>query len=157
MERREYVNDFIYFVVNTDRKEGGDVMSVCSGVNLERFAPITKGRYGIGGNPVLSGLQLVKYDICTYAISKGAVPSDVSGPQCSGIATTGEVWHSEPLLINKADGLSADEIIDFGVRRLINKIISCSRLDYRAPEGLPEPEALQGHLEAICRSMPLAA
>jgi len=151
--RHEYVNDFLYFVVREETREGKDVLILCSGVNLDKFAPLTRQRYGIGGNPVLSGLQLVKYDICTLAHSRGATPRDIWGYHCDGIAPTRDAWYSEPLLIEASADLSADEIIEFGVKTLVRKIVFCSQLGLEAPEKVLSPEELQVYLDSLCRAM----
>ena len=46
----EYINDFLYFVLRSDEKRGPNTLLYCSGVNVSRFSPITKGRHGIGSN-----------------------------------------------------------------------------------------------------------
>jgi hypothetical protein len=157
VNKNEYVNDFLYFVVRPEMREGKEVLVLCSGVNLSRFSPITKNRYGIGGNPILSGLQLVKYDLCKLAMSRGAVPKDIWGYLCSGIAPTKEAWYSEPLQFENTENLSAEEIISFGIRNLLERVISCSRLGYALPETIPAPAELQAYLEDMCRAMPQAA
>jgi len=157
LNKREYINDFLYFVVRPERRGDKEVLILCSGVNLTRFSPITKNRYGIGGNPVLSGLQLVKYDLCAFALSKGAVPRDIWGYHCDGIAPTQEAWYAEPLQIANAENLSPEEIISFGVRSLLQKVITCTRLGYEIPDTIPSPADLQNYLEDMCRAMPQAA
>jgi hypothetical protein len=156
-KKHEYINDFLYFVVRPETREGKDVLIICSGVNLTRFAPITRNRYGIGGNPILSGLQLVKYDLCALALSKGAVPKDIWGYHCDGIAPTREAWFADPLQIENAGSLSPEDIISFGVRNLLQRIITCAQLEYQVPDKLPNPVELQSYLEDICREMPRAA
>lgn len=157
VNKHEYINDFLYFVVRTESRGGKDVLIMCSGVNLTRFSPITKNRYGIGGNPILSGLQLVKYDLCSLALSKGAVPRDLWGYHCDGIAPTNEAWYAEPLQLENAHNLTPEDIISFGVRHLMQKIIASARLGYQVPDVLPAPAALQVYLEDLCRAMPQAA
>jgi hypothetical protein len=157
VNKHQYVNDFLYFVVRPENRGDKDVLIMCSGVNLTRFSPITKNRYGIGGNPILSGLQLVKYDVCSLAMSRGAVPRDIWGYHCDGIAPTQEAWYAEPLQIENADHLSPEEIISFGVRNMLQRVIACTRLGYQVPDKLPEPAELQEYLEDICRAMPQAA
>jgi hypothetical protein len=154
MKKYEYINDFLYFVVRPENRDGKEALVICSGVNLDGFAPITRGRYGIGGNPILSGLQLVKYDLCALALSKGSTPRDIWGYLCTGIAPTKDAWYAEPLLIENPAAFSPEEIISFGVRTLISKIITCSRLEYQAPDELLSPVELQKYLETLCNTMP---
>ncbi len=152
----EYINDFLYFVVRPDHRDGKDVLIVCSGVNLDRFSPITKGRYGIGGNPVKSGLQVVNYDICSLATSKGATPRVILGNDSAGLAPTKDLWYSEILQIENGPVSMADEIVLFGVKTLVQKIVSCSRLDYEAPDRVPAPAELQAFFDKLCSEMPFS-
>jgi hypothetical protein len=154
--KNEYINDFLYFVVRPDNRAGKDVLICCSGVNLDRFSPITKGRYGIGGNPVKGGLQVVNYDICSLATSKGATPRVILGNDSAGIAPTKDLWYSEIIQIENAPVPLADEIVRFGVETLVQKVVSCSRLDYEAPDKLPEPGELQVFLDKLCNEMPFS-
>ncbi|MBA4371719.1 MAG: hypothetical protein C0402_02525 [Thermodesulfovibrio sp.] len=157
VNKNEYVNDFLYFVVRSEVRGDKEVLIMCSGVNLSRFSPITRNRYGIGGNPILSGLQLVKYDLCSLAMSRGAVPKDIWGYHCDGIAPTKDAWYAEPLQLENTENLPPEEIITFGVRNLLQRVISCSRLGYEVPETVPSPAELQVYLEDMCRAMPQAA
>jgi hypothetical protein len=153
----EYINDFLYFVIRPENRGGKDVLICCSGINLDRFSPITRGRYGIGGNPVKSGLQVVNYDICSLATSKGATPRVITGNDCAGIAPTKDLWYAEILQIENYSNLLPDEIISYGVRSLAQKIVHCSRLDYQLPDKLLAPEDLQVYLDTICKEMPISA
>ncbi|MDA8083213.1 MAG: hypothetical protein M0024_06115 [Nitrospiraceae bacterium] len=152
--KQEYVNDFLYFVVKPENRDGKDVLIMCSGINLDKFAPITRGRYGIGGNPVRGGLQLVKYDICALALSRGATPRDIWGYHCDGIAPTKDAWYSEPLQIENAGDLTPEEIIALGVTTMVRKIVACSGLGIDAPGQLQSPAELQAYLDTLCRAMP---
>ena len=156
-QKHEYINDFLYFVVRPEIRDDKEVLIMCSGVNLSRFSPITRNRYGIGGNPILSGLQLVKYDVCSMAMSKGAISKDIWGYHCDGIAPTKDAWYAEPLQIENAGNLSPEEIISFGVRNLLQRVITCTRLGYEVPDTIPSPAELQTYLEDLCRAMPQAA
>ncbi|MBI5639156.1 MAG: hypothetical protein HZA17_01900 [Nitrospirae bacterium] len=157
MNRHEYINDYIYFTVRADKREGKDVLIYCSGINLDRFLPMTTGRLGLGSNPVLSGLKLVKYELCTLAISKDATPRDHCGhSDCFGIAPTKEAWYSEALLIENPGSLRPDEIIDFSVKGMVKRIVNTSLSDHEVP-GLPlEPYELQEHLDILCKAVVMA-
>ena len=152
--KQEYINDFLYFVVKPENRDGKDVLIMCSGVNLDKFAPITRGRYGIGGNPVRSGLQLVKYGVCSLAISRGAKPRDIWGYHCDGIAPTKDAWYAEPLQIENPGDLTPEEIISYGVTTMVKKIVACSGLGIEAPGHLQAPGELHAYLETLCRAMP---
>jgi hypothetical protein len=119
-------------------------------VNIDRFAPLTKGRHSFASNPVIRGLQLVKHGISAMALSKGAIPKLVRGTECAGIAPTAETWYVELLLIEKAANLSPDEMIRFSVGSLMEKIFTGLRLPHQPPEGLLAPDDLQVFLERLC-------
>lgn len=150
MAAHEYINDFFYFVVRADNAEGKEGLVCCSGVNIDRFAPLTKGRHSFASNPVIRGLQLVKHGISALALSRGAIPKFVRGTQCAGIVSTEETWYTELLVIEKAGNLSADEIIHFGAENLLEKICTGLRLE-RPLEGASTPGDMQTYLERLCK------
>lgn len=154
MKKHEYINDFIYFTVRTEKKGEKDVLIYCSGINLDRFLPMTQGRLGLGSNPILSGLKLVKYDLCTLALSNGATPHDYCGhSDCFGIAPTKEAWYSEALLIENPGGLQPEEILRFAVGDMVRRIIKTSLSDHEVPDLPLKPYDLQSHLEIICKTV----
>jgi hypothetical protein len=148
MTGHEFINDFLYFVVRAD--DSGDTLLLCSGINLDRFMPIIRGRCGIGGNPILSGLKLVNFDICARAISLGAIPRMTGRTGCSGLAPTDETWHGLTLALENAAGLRPDEIVSFAVSSLAERIAACSLLKSRPPVGPYTPDVLQNFLEKLC-------
>jgi hypothetical protein len=145
-----YRNDFLYFVIRQEQGRGTDALICCSGVNLERFAPLTKGRHGLGSSPAMRGLQITKLAIKAMAISRGATPRSLLGKECSGLASAGETWYSELLLIESAPDLFGEEIISYGVRTLLESIFKACRLEMKLPDALPGPEELQQLIEAQC-------
>ncbi len=151
MKQHDYINDFLYFVVRPQKKEDKDVLIYCSGINLTRFLPLVQGRLGLGSNPIVSGLQLVKFDLCTLAISKGAEPKEhYCNIDCARIAPTREGWYTEPLFIEKPGELMPEEIVTFAVKSMIKRINAASLADRQIPDHLP-PDEMQKHIEAICR------
>ena len=157
MKKYEYINDFIYFTVRPDKRGDKDVLLYCSGINLDRFLPMTKGRLGLGSNPVLSGLKLVKFDLCTLALSRGAIPHDHCGhSDCFGIAPKKGAWYSEALLIENPAGLQPDDIISFAVRSMVKKIVNTSLSDHEVPDLPLKPYDLQAHLEILCKAVVMA-
>ena len=150
----KYINDFFYFVVRRERGDGGESLTVCSGINLDRFMPIVRLRCGLGGNPILSGLQLVNFDICSQAIAAGGTPNAGGRHGCPGIAPTKEAWYSQVLRIDNASGLSSEEMIGSAVRGFVRKIVASSSLDVKVPETLLAPAELQTYLDTLCRAMP---
>lgn len=152
MAKTDFVTDFFFISVHLDTREGKDSLIIYSGVNLDRFMSITSGRYGIGGNPILSGLRLVKYDMCALAISKGATAKDNIGNLYGGMPPTKEAWYTETLLIENPGGLTPDDLIRYGVEKLVQKITSCARPGHQAPRTLHTPDEFQAYLAMLCNT-----
>ena len=151
MKPLTYINDFLYFVVRPDEGRGKDSLICCSGVNLERFAPITKGRHGLSSGPAMRGLQIVRLGLSSLALSKGATPRTFRGKECAGLAPTTETWYVDLLLIENAPETFPAEIINYGVLNLLKSIFTACRLEIILPDKLPEPGELQKFLEEQCR------
>lgn len=150
MKTSEFKNDYLYFVARSENLDGKEVITYCSGINVTRFLPMMKGRLGLGSNPLVSGMQLVKYDLCTLAHSRGAAPNDHhSRKVCAGIAPTTEGWFTETLLIENPGGLTTEEIVSFAVKGMIRRINAASLSVNKVPYDLPADE-IQKHLEPLC-------
>ncbi|MFZ2198333.1 MAG: hypothetical protein WAV13_11405 [Thermodesulfovibrionales bacterium] len=117
---------------------------------MERFALLTKGRHGLGPSPAMRGLQIVRLGINSLALSAGATPKTLRGNDCAGIAPTKDSWFTELLLIENAPETFPDEIIKYGVARLIESIFRACRLEMHLPEKLPGPYELQKIIELQC-------
>lgn len=150
MTGHSYINDFLYFVVRHDENRGKGALICCSGVNLERFALLTKGRHGLGPSPAMRGLQIVRLGVSALAIAKGATPKTLRGNDCAGIAPTKDSWYTELLLIENAPVTFPDEIIRYSVARLIESIFRACRLELPLPDKLPVPDELQKIIEEQC-------
>ncbi len=147
----KFVNDFFYFVVWPDESRGRDVLICCSGVNLDRFAPLTRGRHGLAVSPSMRGLQNTRIAISSMVLEKGARPKFIRGRDCAGIAPIEESWYTDLLLIENAPESLCDEIIRCGVAALIASIFRACRIPFLLPEPLPAPDELQRLLEEQCR------
>jgi hypothetical protein len=145
----EYINEFLFFVIKPDKTRGGGAYIYCSGVDLFRFLPITKGRHGQASNPAMRGLQLVNMGVRDMALSKGVTIKPAKGG-CAGIAPTNGGWYSERLHIEKAPGSFPEEVIKNGVINLVKKIIKACTFPDLAPETLLQPDELQVFLESLC-------
>ena len=86
----EYKNDYLFFVLTPDTERGRGALIYCSGVNVDRFLPITRGRHRPMSNPAVRGLQLVNLGVRALVLSYGATPKSVRGKRlfrnysCSG-------------------------------------------------------------------------
>lgn len=123
----------------------------CSGVNLERLAPITKGRHGLSSSPAIRGLQIVRLGLSALALENGATPKTFRGKECAGLAPTAETWYVDVLQIENASESFPAEIIEYGVLKLLESIFKACRLEITLPDKLPGPVALQEFLEEQCR------
>jgi len=151
VETHAYINDFLYFVVRPDEGRGKASLLCCSGVNIERFAPLTKGRHGLSSSPAIRGLQIVRLGLSALALSHGATPKTFRGKECAGLAPTTETWYVDVLLIENAPGSFPAEIIEFGVLELLGSIFKACGLEFILPDKLPEPGVLQEFIEEQCR------
>jgi hypothetical protein len=146
----EYINDFLYFVLRPDKSRGNDAMYYCSGVDLSRFLPITKGRHRASANPAMRGLQLVNHGVRALALSKGATPRAVQVGDCAGIVPLKNGWYRYPLLIENVPESLPDEIINYCVINLMRKIFNALLLEEEPPDRLPDPDELQVYIEGLC-------
>jgi hypothetical protein len=149
-ESYEYINEFLYFVVRRHDR-GQNAFLYCSGINFDRFLPITRGRHRPMSNPAMRGLQLVNLEIRSLVLAQGATPRAIRGIFCDGITPARDLWYKEQLLIENARGSLPDEIIRFGVPHLLKKIDRAIMLGAELPEDLLTPPDLQVFLEALCK------
>jgi len=147
----EYVNKFLYFVVQPDTSKGEGSLLCCSGVNLFRLLPITKGRHRTLANPARRGLQLTNLGIKSLALEHGAIPIALKGDYCAGIVPVEDGWYKELFKIEKAPESLPEKIIHYGVRTLLQKTMTSSLLQVNLPETLLTPDELQLFLEDLCR------
>lgn len=148
----EYINDFLYFVIRPDGKDrGNNAFLYCSGVNISRFLPITKGRHRLGQNPAEKGLQSVNLGVRSLALSRRATPRTIRGNDCAGIAPVkNDLWYSDLLLIENAPESLPDEIINYAVVNLLKKIFLACMVEEKMPDDLLNPGELQTFIEAMC-------
>jgi hypothetical protein len=147
----EFVNDFFYFIVRPDESRGPDVLICCSGVNLDRFGPLTRGRHGLAVSPSIRGLQNTRNAIGMMVLERGARLKFIRGRDCVGLAPTEDSWYTDLLLIENAPETLSGEIIRCGVTALIASIFRACRIPFQLPDPLPAPDELQRLLEEQCR------
>ncbi len=145
----EYINEFLFFVIKPVQSGARGAYIYCSGADMFRFIPITKGRHGLDSNPAMRGLQLVNIAVRDMALAQGVKIKPDPG-NCAGIAPTSGGWYSERLLMENAPESFAEEVINYGVINLVKKIIKACTLQDVAPETLLQPAELQAFLEGLC-------
>jgi hypothetical protein len=147
----DYINNFLYFTFRP--YEGGDESTLiyCSGVNVDLFYPITKGRHRPMSNPVIRGLQLVNLGVRALALKAGAKPVSIKGDHCAGIVPQKDGWYKENLLIERAPDTLPEKITDYCVVELMKKIDKAIILGAEMPDKPMEPDELQVFLESLCR------
>jgi len=153
MKDSAYVTDYFFFSVKKKNRDGEDVLDYCSGVNLDLFLPMVRGRLGMGSNPITSGLKLLKYDVCSLARSKGAIARPGLGtPKCEGIPLSGDTWLMETLLIENPSGMLPEEIVAFCVDNYFRRVAAFSLKKYEVPDSLLSPSEMQVQLDTLCKA-----
>ncbi len=154
-ESYEYINKFLYFVLRPDKNRGDGAYIYCSGVHLYNFLPITKGRHRPMSNPVRRGLQLVNLGVRSLAISKRAIPRTVCGEYCEGIVPVKDGWYKEILFIDNMPDSFPNEMINYCVIELLNKIDRAIMLQADLPDVLLGSNELQLFIESMCNKYDL--
>ena len=149
-KQHEYINDFLYLVLKPDKGTGEGRYIYCSGVDLYRFLPITKGRHRPMSNPAMRGLQLVNIGVRALAISKGATPRALKGNYCTGIVPFNNGWYKELLLIEDPPDSFPSDLINYCVIELLRKIDRACMLGAILPDKLLQPDELQLFIETMC-------
>ncbi|RJQ50603.1 MAG: hypothetical protein C4526_11680 [Nitrospiraceae bacterium] len=151
---KSYINEFLYFAFKPDKDRGEGSYIFCSGVEVSRFLPITKGRHRPMSNPVMRGLQLVNVEARALALSKGAIPKAVKGDYCSGLVPASNGWYKEMLVIENAPDSLPDEIISHCVINLLRKTFMAMGMpEVELPDKLLGPDELQKFIEGLCNKM----
>ena len=149
-----YINDFMYIVVRLDESKGKGAMVYCSGVNMTRFMPITKGRHGMGPSPCARTLQLTNYGVRDLAIAAGIRARAIRGKECSGIAPNMDTWFTQPILLENATDTFPEELLKYFIITFLEKFSLYCKLELKIPESLPGPDELQLYLESLCNQYP---
>jgi hypothetical protein len=148
-QSRAYVNDFLYFVIKPDHESGNGDLICYSGVNVDRFTPITKGRHNPMSNPAVRGLQLIQYDIMALALKNGTTAKPVQGYKSKGLPPTREIWSADCLRITNPPESLPDIIISHCVVELLRKINKACTMEAALPDTVLSPEELQVFLESL--------
>lgn len=152
MKDSAYITDYFFFSVTTGKQDGKDVLNYCSGVNLDLFMPLVRGRLGMGSNPITSRLQLLKYELCGLARSKGATPKPDQGNKCEDLKLSEGTWLMESVLIEDPSGMLPAEIVEFCADNYFRRIAAFSLKKYEVPDSLPSPGDMKTQLDILCRA-----
>lgn len=146
----EYKNDFLFFILKADSSSDGGTYLYCSGINIDRFLPITKGRHRPMSNPAIRGLQLVNLGVRALALEHGAIPKTLRGNECAEVVPSNDSWSTEHLLIRNVPASLPDQISSYCVINLLKKIDKAIMLGAQLPDKLLQPDELQLFIEAMC-------
>ncbi len=146
----EYINDFLYFVFIPDETRGENSILYCSGVNLDRFLPITKGRHRPLANPARRGLQLANLGVRALALQKGAIPKAIKNNDCAEIVPKSNGWYRDKLLIEIVNKSLPEDILNYVVLNLLERVMNSCQLNEKLPDKLPDNKELQIYLESLC-------
>jgi len=149
-QSHEYINDFLYFVITPDENGTNGDLICCSGINVDRFTPITKGRHNPMSNPAIRGLQLIQYDIMALAIEDGTTAKPIRGYKGKGLPPTKEIWSTACLAIKNAPPSLPDRILNHCVVEILKKIDLASTRGATLPDTLLSPDELQRFIESMC-------
>ena len=141
-----YINDFLYFTFQPYE----DGLLYCSGVDVDLFYPITKGRHRPMSNPVIRGLQLVNLEMRSLALKAGAKPITKKTNICSDIVPPKNGWYKENLLIVNAPDSFPEDATAYCVVELMKKIELSIVLGVKMPDKLLPPDELQSFLVKLC-------
>ena len=147
MTYSSYINDFLYF---TFKPHDSGALLYCSGVNVDQFYPITKGRHRPMANPAIRGLQLVNLGVRALAIESGAKPVTIKGDHCRGIVSKKTDWYRENLIIENAPDSFPADATAYAMVELIRKIDKSIMLGEEMPDKLLTPDELQSFLLSLC-------
>jgi hypothetical protein len=147
----EYKNAFLYFIIRPDINSETDALLYCSGVDLLRFLPITKGRHRPMSNPAMRGLQLVNLGVRALALSNGATPKTLKGDVCTEAIPMKDGLYKEGLLIENASESLPEELVNYGVINILKKIANGCLIYDTLPDILLKPDELQAFIEDMCK------
>lgn len=146
----EYKNAFLYIILRQAPEHGPRSFLFCSGINLTRFSPLSRGTFGICSNPAFKGLQLLRADVAAFCRKKGVVARAESSPSCAVISPKGDGWYrEESLVIETAPEGFPRELLRFSVTTLLRTVLSVCAPEVKLPSALPTPPKLQAYLESL--------
>ncbi len=125
-------------------------MLYCSGVNLDRFLPITKGRHRPLANPARRGLQLANLGVRALALEQGAAPKAIKSNDCAEIVPKSSGWYRDKLLIENVHDSLPGDILNYVILNLLGRVMNSCQLNETLPDKLPNPQELQLYFGTLC-------
>jgi hypothetical protein len=145
----EYKNDYLYIIIRQAPEHGPTSYTLCCGIDIRKFDPLCRGISGICSNPAFKGLQLLRADISAIALKKGATSRPLHYGECMLISPRGEGWYRESMLLDGVTPRIAREVLEFGVKDLLTKVLTVCAPRIAVPKKLPNPAALQKFIESL--------
>lgn len=139
----EYKNAYLYVILREMPEAGPKTYLCCTGIHITRFDPLCRGVAGICSNPAFKGLQLLRIDMSALALKKGLVPKPADHAACFAVTPPGEGWYRESLLLEKVTPRAARQLVEFGVRDLLTKVLTVCAPTVKLPKKMPTPPELQ--------------
>lgn len=146
----EYKNAYFYIILREAPEYGPSSVILCCGIDIMKFDPLCRGLSGICSNPAFKGLQLLRADIAAIALKKGARPAKMDDyGECMLISPKGEGWYRETMVLNDVTPKIAREILEFGVRDILTKVLTVCAPGAAIPRKLPSPGKLQEYIRSL--------
>lgn len=146
----EYKNGYFYIILREAPEYGPASCILCCGIDIMRFDPLCRGISGICSNPAFKGLQLLRADIAAIALKKGARPSKLDDyGECMLISPKGEGWYRETMILHDVTAKIAREILEYGVRDLLTKVLTVCAPGAKLPKQLPNPKELEQYIRSL--------
>ena len=147
----EHKNDYYYIILRQAPELGARAYVLCCGINMPRFDPICWGKAGICSNPAFKGLQQLRADVSSFAMTLGRRTRSAEQFPCGLITPpVGDGWYREtPLLIDQASPAEIKKILEFSVRDLVKTVLTVCAPDAKVPAKLPTSSAMQKFLDAL--------
>jgi len=145
----EYKNDYLYIVIRQVPEHGPSAHLLCCGIDIRKFDSLCRGTHGICSNPAFKGLQLLRADVSAIALKKGATSRPLHYGECMLISPRGEGWYRESMLLDNVTPKIAREILEYGVKDLLTKVLTVCAPGIAVPKKLPNPPALQLFIESL--------
>jgi hypothetical protein len=146
-----YKNSFLYFVFEPQTDLEGSSFIYCSGVNIDKIMPITRGRHRRGMNPAVKGLQSVNHGVISLAIDCGATVKPYNGNACMGVNLLPEdLWYTEALSIQDPSAGLFQKAISYAATGLLKVIFTACMLEEDLPDSLYGPDELERFINGLC-------